>query len=98
MFAYRWALTISVTGRNGEHQQTGVRQYGSYGRADYGERHGQIVATLPVRAGQTNLWWQENGDTEIHMFSRRADGKWRMFPGPADGLGLTVVDTDYVDV
>lgn len=43
--------------------------------------HGKSFYT-PLR----NVWWQ--GTAEEHMFSLRADGCWRMFPGPADGPGL----------
>lgn len=35
-----------------------------------------------------NVWWKPlNGDTET-MFSRRADGAWRPFPGAANAPGL----------
>jgi hypothetical protein len=66
----------------------GTQQPGKWGTASYNGEPGMIVARLPVPAKQTNLWWRaDTGDTEI-MFSKRADGQWRAFPGPADGPGL----------
>lgn len=53
------------------------------GNTTFGGTPGRIV-----RQESRNLWWVAKGDTEKIMFSLRADGVWRPFPGPADGPGL----------
>lgn len=64
-----------------------VFYYGTPGVIVRTSRSGQGSA----RATCSNVWADFAGtdweDTEI-MFSLRADGAWRAFPGPADAEGL----------
>lgn len=62
---------------------------GRYGYARYRGIDGFISREYkPNGSTVTVQWWQPlGGGTEL-MFSLRADGAWRMFPGEANGPGL----------
>jgi hypothetical protein len=61
------------------------------------ERISHLTTEFSGRTGKVkrttdrNLWWLADGDTELIMFSLRADNVWRPFPGPADGPHLRTV-------
>lgn len=77
-----------MTGVGANRTQKGVQQYGQYGMGTYQGTEGRIVARGSGQTRMTNVWWVPNGTDTETMFSKRADGVWRAFPGPADGPGL----------
>lgn len=63
-------------------EENAAEQYSRF-ITEFDGRTGKITRTT-----ERNLWWRADGDTELVLFSKRADGAWRPFPGPADGPGL----------
>jgi len=66
-----------------------VKKEGRYGYARYMGMDGFISAEYNVNGNEARVkWWQPLGGGTEFMFSLRADGVWRRFPGEANGPGL----------
>jgi hypothetical protein len=64
-------------------------------KARYGTREGVITRIknqARADSGVVAVWWTPKNTEKEYLFTPRRDGKWRMFPGPADAGGLVMYE------